>query len=66
MDKHTITIVKSEPKHEDDVILVINDDYNNMDSCDYVMPIPETPVINYKVVKEEVKEPEFYNINYAI
>lgn len=57
------TITKTDQNRENDVILTINDSYANMDVCQYVLPVPETPTLNYAVTKKEDNYSEMvYNL----
>lgn len=64
----TITVIKNN-HNDEDVVLVINDDYANMEMCNVVMPVAEVTAPNYTVVKKqpEIKDSEKYHIvNYTL
>jgi hypothetical protein len=67
MDACDFKVIKEE-KHDDDVVMVINDWYSNSDMCDYVLPVSETPVLDYSIVKEsEVSDKDKYHeVSYAL
>lgn len=63
---NTITIVKENKKVNEEVILSANESYSCMNICKYVMPVPETPTLQYHVVKEQPKEDKFITLDYAL
>lgn len=66
-NKYVYTAVKDEDTSKDDVVLVINDWYNESEYFGSVEPIPESALPNYLIVKEVKEDPnKFYNVNYAL
>lgn len=51
---------------EENVVLTINDNYNNSDICEYCMPVPETKCPEYTVVEPEkdLSKETYHDINY--
>lgn len=58
------TIIKDTPVEES--VLLINDSYNCMDICSYVMPVPEVHAPDYEVVKTEVHIDEPIEMVYKV
>ena len=60
------TIVKNEINKDNNITLEINSWYDNSNTCGYVLPVPMSDPMNYKIVNEVVDDPKtkFYNINY--
>lgn len=67
-NNHVYTIVKDEDtSYNDDVVLVINDWYNESEYFGSVEPIPESAVQDYLIVKEVKEDPnKVYNVSYAL
>lgn len=42
-----------------DTVITINDFYNDSDICEYMIPIPETKELNYKLVNDS-------NVDHAV
>ena len=62
----TYTIVNDEQNVVDeDVVMVINDWYDNSPICDYVLPVSESSGLPYIFVKDTDKD-VFFDINYAL
>ena len=61
--------VVTENDEHDDVVLVINDYYNQSDICEICSPAGGTPVPDYVVVKdvkEDAAKDAFYDVDYAL
>jgi hypothetical protein len=66
-NKYVCNVVKDEDTSKDDVVLVINDWYNESEYFGSVEPIPESALPDYLIVKEVKEDPnKFYNVNYAL
>lgn len=66
-NQYACTVVKDEDTSKDDVVLVINDWYNESEYFGSVEPIPESAVQDYLIVKEVKEDPnKVYNVNYAL
>lgn len=66
-NKYVCAVVKDEDTSKDDVVLVINDWYNESEYFGSVEPIPESAVQDYLIVKEVKEDPnKVYNVNYAL
>lgn len=66
-NKYVCAVVKDEDTSKDDVVLVINDWYNESEYFGSVEPIPESALPDYVIVKEVKEDPnKFYNVNYAL
>ena len=66
-NKYVCNVVKDEDTSKDDVVLVINDWYNESEYFGHVEPIPESELQDYLIVKEVKEDPnKFYNVNYAL
>lgn len=53
---------------DEDVVLVVNDYYNNSDICEVCVPTGGTPIPDYAIVKDTREDPsnKFYNLDYAL
>ena len=66
-NKYVCNVVKDEDTSKDDVVLVINDWYNESEYFGRVEPIQESELQDYLIVKEVKEDPnKFYNVNYAL
>ena len=41
MNDYTYKVVSDEVKNDDDVVMIINDWYDNSDTCNYATPVSE-------------------------
>ena len=59
-------IVKEDIKKDENVVMVINDWYDNSIMCDYVLPVAMSAPMNYKIVEESFKDTdnELHTITY--
>lgn len=60
--------VKDEVTSKEDVIMVINDWYNNSNSCEYVLPVNESAPVMFEITKEKIEDPSkvFHNVDYTL
>lgn len=66
--EYTYEIIDDTKKYEEDVVIVINDYYDSREICEYCMPIYETSLDNYTIVKDTtVEDPKtiFHDCNYT-
>ena len=68
MGEHVYNVVSDDVKTDDNVVLVINDWYDCSDTCNYVLPVSESPIVPYTIVDEDnVDDKEVYhNISYTL
>ena len=68
MGEHVYNVVSDDVKNDDNVVLVINDWYDCSDTCNYVLPVSESPSAPYIIVDEDnVDDKEVYhNISYTL
>lgn len=68
MGEHVYNVVSDDVKNDDNVVLVINDWYDCSDTCNYVLPVSESPNAPYIIVDEDnVDDKEVYhNISYTL
>lgn len=61
-------IITEDKNNEDDVVMTVNDYYNNSDICEVCTPTGGTPMPDYVVVKDtkEDSSEKFYNVDYAL
>lgn len=67
MEEYVYNVVKEEKK-DDDVVMVINDWYDGSDSCNYAMPVADTPDLPYTIVKETKTDDNdvYHEVNYCL
>lgn len=68
MEEYVYSVVADEKKSDDDVVMVINDWYDGSDTCNYVLPVSETPDLPYTVVKKENVDDKdkYYDVSYVL
>lgn len=68
MEDHVYNVISDDVKTYDNVVLVINDWYDCSDTCNYVLPVSESPNVPYTIVDEDnVDDKEVYhNISYTL
>lgn len=68
MEEHVYNVTSDDVKTDDNVVLVINDWYDCSDTCNYVLPVSESPSVPYTIVDEDnVDDKEVYhNVSYTL
>ena len=68
MNDYTYKVVSDEVKNDDDVVMIINDWYDNSDTCNYATPVSESPSLPYTIVKEDKSSDKdtYYDVSYAL
>lgn len=61
-------IITEDKDNEDDVVMTVNDYYNNSDICEVCAPTGGAPMPDYVIVKDTKEDPseKFYNVDYAL
>lgn len=61
-------IITEDKNNEDDVVMTVNDYYNNSDICEVCTPVGGTLMPDYAMVKDtkEDSSENFYNVDYAL
>jgi len=65
-DEYAYKVVPEEKV--EDVVMVINDWYNNSDICGYTLPVPETPDLQYSIVNDEEVDykDKYHEVSYVL
>lgn len=68
MENYTCKVVENEKYVNEDEVININSWYNCSNSCDYVVPVPESQVLSYEVVKEDKSDDKdkYHNVSYEV
>ena len=68
MEEYVYNVVADDKKVDDDVVLVINDWYDGSDTCNYALPVSESPSLPYTIVKEDKADDKevYHNVSYAL
>ena len=68
MEEYVYTIVNDDKKVDDDIVMVINDWYDGSDTCNYAMPVSESPNLPYTIVKENKVDDKdkYYDVSYVL
>ena len=68
MEDYSYTVVKDEKKVNEDVVMVINDWYDGSDTCNYALPVSESPNLPYTIVKEDKVDDKdkYYDVSYCL
>lgn len=66
MENYNYTVVENEVISDEDIILTINDWYNNSDMCSFVIPVAESESLNYVISKEMPVEDKFFEVRYNV
>lgn len=68
MEEYVYTVVNDDQKVDDDIVMVINDWYDGSDTCNYAMPVSESPDLPYLIVKEDKVDDKdkYYNVSYVL
>lgn len=61
-------VITEDNRNDEDVVLVVNDYYNNSDICEVCVPTGGTSIPDYAIVKNTKEDPSntFYNLDYAL
>ncbi len=61
-------VITEDNCNDEDVVLVINDYYNNSDICEVCVPTGGTSIPDYAIVNDTREDPsiKFYNLDYAL
>lgn len=68
MEEYVYTVVNDDKKVDDDIVMVINDWYDGSDTCNYAMPVSESPDLPYIIVKEDKVDDKdkYYDVSYVL
>lgn len=68
MEEYVYTIVNDDKKVDDDIVMVINDWYDGSYTCNYAMPVSESPNLPYTIVKEDKVDDKdkYYDVSYVL
>lgn len=67
MEERIFTVIEDGVKKNDDVVVVINDWYDNCDRCDYVLPRDTSRAMQCTIVKDPVKDTnKCVEVNYSL
>ena len=68
MEEYVYTVVNDDKKVDDDIVMVINDWYDGSDTCNYAMPVSESPDLPYLIVKEDKvdNKDKYYDVSYVL
>lgn len=68
MEEYVYTVVNDDKKIDDDIVMVINDWYDGSDTCNYAMPVSESPDLPYLIVKEDKTDnkDKYYDVSYVL
>ena len=68
MEEYVYNVVNDDKKVDDDIVMVINDWYDGSDTCNYAMPVSESPDLPYLIVKEDKvdNKDKYYDVSYVL